>query len=118
MLPRRLPFIASPGINDAGQSGWEEWGMGLLSACSSKAVGPIGSKSPQWAVMVMGIHRALLFSSRLGESLALARRRVEERNSLISMAGHHNPSCRTERKNWDRKPSYGFKQCWVMASSV
>lgn len=73
----------------------------------SRAAGQIGSinhntgggKSSQWAAMVMGIRRALLSSSGLGESLCLAQRKVEERNFLTSMAGHHNPSCRTGTEN-------------------
>lgn len=110
----------------------------LLPDCSSKyigrrvppmplstAVGQIGginhntsSKSPQWAATVMGIRRRLLSSSGLGESPCLAQRRVEERNFLISIAGHRNPSCRTERKNWDGKLFCSFKPCWGMASSA
>lgn len=74
-------------------------------------------RSPQWAVMVMGICRALLLSSRLGEFLCLAWRRVEESNFLTSMACHSNPSCRTGRKNWDGKLFCSFKPYWGIASS-
>lgn len=77
----------------------------------SKAVGQFGSinhntcggKRPQWAAMVMGLHKALLSSRNLGEFLCLAQGKVDERNFLTSVAGHHNPSCRTVRKNWDRR---------------
>lgn len=127
MLPCRLFFIASLAIYDAWQLGWEGVASTRLflhihrrkSPFMSifKDVGQVssinhntgGGKSLQWAVMVT--YRTLPSCCDLGESLDSASRRAEEGNFLTCMAGHCNPSCRTGRKNLDRKLFCSFKPC-------
>jgi len=92
----------------------------------SEAVGQIGSinhdaggvENPQWAAVAMGTCRALLSTSSPGESPGLAWRRAEDRNFLTRITGQHNLTCRTGKKNWDRKLFCSFKPCRGMASSA
>lgn len=69
--------------------------------------------------LIMNHGSSVLLSSRaLGDLLGLALRRAEDKEFLIGVTDHHNPSCRTGKKTWGGKLFCSFRWCWGRESSA